>query len=60
MSSSKDIIKKIKRAGFKLDRIKGDHHIFKNISGKIVIIPHPRKDMATGTEHSIMKQAGLK
>ena len=60
MSSSKDIIKKMKKAGFKLNRVSGDHHIFMNGTGKIVVVPHPRKDLKKGTEHSIMKQAGLK
>ena len=60
MSSSKNIIKKLKKAGFRLNRISGDHHIFMNENGKIVVVPHPRKDLKKGTEHSILKQAGLK
>lgn len=60
MSSSRDIIKKIKKAGFKLNRVSGDHHIFMNNKGKIAVVPHPRKDLKKGTENSIMKQTGLK
>ena len=60
MGSSREIIKKIKKAGFNLVRVSGDHHVFANTSGKIIVVPHPRKDMKKGTEHSILKQAGLK
>lgn len=61
MSSSRQLINKLKKAGWTLDRITGDHHIFKKPGfPNIVVVPHPRKDVATGTEHKILKQAGIK
>ena len=57
--SSKNIIKKLEAAGFKLNRVKGSHHIFKNDKGKRVVVPHPKKDLPKGTFNSILKQAGL-
>jgi predicted RNA binding protein YcfA (HicA-like mRNA interferase family) len=57
--SSDEIIKKLLKAGFLLDRIKGSHHIYKHPNGKRAIVPHPRKDLPKGTYYSILKQAGL-
>lgn len=52
-------MKRLKRGGWELDRVRGDHHIFKhdNQSG-IVVLPHPKKDIAIGTWVAIQKQAG--
>lgn len=57
--SSSAIIKKLLKAGFFLDRVKGSHHIYKSSDGKRVIVPHPKKDLPLGTYKSILKQAGL-
>jgi Predicted periplasmic or secreted lipoprotein len=60
MASSKEIIKKIENVGRYLKRINGLHHIFLHPSkSSLIVIPHPRKDIAEGTEKSILKQAGL-
>ncbi len=56
-----EIIKALKKDGWKIDRIKGSHHVFKHESKKgIVVVPHPKKDIPIGTYNSIAKQAGLK
>ena len=39
-------------------RGKGDHEIYTK-DGQHVTVPHPRKDIAKGTLHSILKAAGL-
>jgi predicted RNA binding protein YcfA (HicA-like mRNA interferase family) len=57
--SSSTIIKRLLKAGFFLDRVKGSHHIYKSPDGKRVIVPHPKKDLPIGTYKSILKQAGL-
>jgi len=57
--SSKELIKRLEKAGFVLHRIKGSHHIFKHPSGKRAIVPHPKKDLPLGTFKSILKGAGL-
>lgn len=57
---SKDLIRELEAAGWKLDRIKGDHHIFKKPGFKrSVVVPHPKKDLPIGTLKAIKKQAGL-
>lgn len=40
--------------------VTGSHHHFKHTSkpGKVTV-PHPKKDLPTGTVRSILKQAGL-
>jgi Predicted periplasmic or secreted lipoprotein len=41
--------------------IEGSHHKFHHkVKKGIVVIPHPKKDVAIGTAKSILKQAGLK
>jgi predicted RNA binding protein YcfA (HicA-like mRNA interferase family) len=58
---SRAIIKMLKADGWKLDRVSGDHHVFKHpVKPGIVVVPHPRKDMPKGTEISIMRQAKLR
>ena len=37
--------------------IKGSHHKFAR-DGVIVIVPHPKKDLPTGTARSIAKMVG--
>ncbi len=59
--TSDELIKKIKALGWALVRINGSHHIFeKEGEPEPIVVTHPRKDMAVGTLHKILKQAGLK
>ena len=54
---SKKIVKRLKDEGFELISIAGSHHKFRK--GIItVIVPHPKKDLPTGTARAIAKQAG--
>lgn len=47
--------------GWILERIKGSHHQFSHPDFAIVItVPHPGKDVKTGTLHQILKHAQLK
>jgi predicted RNA binding protein YcfA (HicA-like mRNA interferase family) len=57
---SKDLIRKMKNAGWVEDRVVGSHHIFKHPSkpGHITV-PHPKKDLGAGLVHKLSKQAGL-
>ncbi|QNQ83653.1 type II toxin-antitoxin system HicA family toxin [Lactobacillus sp. PV037] len=58
---SRKVIKRLKREGWFLARITGDHHHFKHPTKKgIVTVPHPNKDIPKGTLDSIYKQAGWK
>jgi predicted RNA binding protein YcfA (HicA-like mRNA interferase family) len=55
--NSKDIIKKLQKAGFKEVHVTGSHHKMKHPDGRIAIIPHPKKDLPLGTIKGIEKQS---
>lgn len=58
--NSRDIIRTLEADGWTLDRVNGSHHHFRH-TGKLgtVTVPHPKKDLPTGTVRSIYRQAGL-
>lgn len=59
--TSADIIKKLKEAGWQLNRTKGSHHIYTHpVKGGHISVPHPKKDLGTGLVKKLMTQAGLK
>lgn len=59
--NSTDIIKQLKAAGWKHVSTRGSHCKYRHpVTGKSVIVPHPKKDLALGTAESILKHAGLK
>ena len=55
----KELIKKIQKNGWELDRIQGSHHIFKN-GNKTISIPLHNKDLKPGILHKLLKEAELK
>ncbi len=55
--NSRKIIKRLKQDGFELVAVEGSHHKFRK-GDKTVTVPHPKKDLPTGTARSIAKQAG--
>jgi len=58
--SSRDIIKVLEKDGWVETRCSGDHHIFRHpVKKGKVIVPHPKKDLKTGTLKSILKQAEI-
>lgn len=54
---SKAIIKRLKGEGFDVVSISGSHHKLRK-GAKTIIVPHPKKDLPTGTARAIAKQAG--
>lgn len=59
--NSKDLIKLVKDDGWQHVRTTGSHHHFKHpVKSGIVTVPHPKKDLPSGTINSVLKQAGLK
>jgi len=52
-------LKRLKTAGWTEVSVRGSHHKLRNESGKVVIVPHPKKDLPIGTVKAIFKQAGL-
>jgi predicted RNA binding protein YcfA (HicA-like mRNA interferase family) len=57
---SADLVRRLKAAGWVLDRVRGSRHVFKHPqrSGRVVL-PHPWKDLGIGLVAAIRKQAGL-
>ena len=55
----KDLLKLLKADGWKVDRIRGSHHIM--VKGdKTEIIPIHNKDVPPGLLNKILKRTGLK
>ncbi len=56
---SSEVIKRLVADGWYLARVKGSHHHFKHtMKPGLVTVPHPSKDIVTGTLRSIFRQAG--
>ena len=56
----KELIRLLERKGFVFDRTKGSHQIYFYAEKKLrVVVPMHTKDLATGTLHAILKQAGI-
>jgi predicted RNA binding protein YcfA (HicA-like mRNA interferase family) len=60
MMKRADLIRELEAAGWRLDRVRGSHHVFKHPDrpGPIVV-PHPKKDLGPGLTEAIRKQAGI-
>jgi predicted RNA binding protein YcfA (HicA-like mRNA interferase family) len=58
LTNSRDIIRRLEREGWRLVRITGSHHHFAKDGCNLVTVPHPKRDMPTGTVRNIYKQAG--
>ncbi|MFZ3124024.1 MAG: type II toxin-antitoxin system HicA family toxin [Acidovorax sp.] len=58
--TSADLIRELQRAGWKLARVNGSHHVFKHPARPgHVVVPHPKKDLGLGLVKTIRKQAGI-
>jgi predicted RNA binding protein YcfA (HicA-like mRNA interferase family) len=57
----KAVMRAMERAGFRLVRITGSHHIYEHPSRPDQVVPVPlhNRDLKRGTLHNIIKQAGL-
>jgi predicted RNA binding protein YcfA (HicA-like mRNA interferase family) len=55
--NSRDIIRRLLNDGFEEVGVSGSHHKFRK-GDRTVIVPHPKKDLPTGTARAIAKQAG--
>ena len=57
---SRHLIKLLQANGWRLDRIKGSHHIFVHPDfTRPIPVPHPKKDIPKGTLRAILRQAGI-
>ena len=58
--TSKDMIKKLKKHGYKIVSQNGSHvKLVQEQTGTVVIIPYHSRDLGKGLEHAILKQAGI-
>ena len=55
--NSRSIVKQLEKDGFELVKISGSHHKYKK-GEMTVTVPHPKKDLPTGTVRNIYRQAG--
>lgn len=57
----REMVKLLEANGFKYISSNGSHRKYHNVTtGKTAIVPFHAKALKTGTEQSILKQAGLK
>lgn len=54
---SKRIVKRLLADGFERVAVKGSHHKFRK-GGRVVVVPHPKKDLPFPTTRSIARMAG--
>jgi predicted RNA binding protein YcfA (HicA-like mRNA interferase family) len=58
--TGKEVIAKLKAAGWSLDRVNGSHHILTK-DGKAVPVPvHSARDLGAGLLAAIQRQSGVK
>lgn len=57
--STREILRRLLRAGFIEVRQSGSHKVLRHPDGRMTYIPMHPGDMPSGTFHSILKQAGL-
>ena len=58
--NGKDLLKLLKKNGWKEVRVEGGHHIMRKGDKEISVPVHGSKSVPKGLLHSILKDAGLK
>jgi predicted RNA binding protein YcfA (HicA-like mRNA interferase family) len=59
LTDSRDIIRRLEREGFERKSVRGSHHkFFHRAKNRVVIVPHPKRDLPIGTVRDIYKGAG--
>jgi predicted RNA binding protein YcfA (HicA-like mRNA interferase family) len=59
--NSRKLMQMLKKDGWVLDRVSGDHHTFKHPGRvELITLPHPKKDLPTGLVRSIYRLASWK
>jgi predicted RNA binding protein YcfA (HicA-like mRNA interferase family) len=59
MMTGRDLIRLLERNGWRIDRIRGSHHVLKKEGEHVVVPVHGSKDLKIGTLRDIMKKAEL-
>ena len=60
--TAREVVKLLKKNGFREVAIRGDHHKYCNSAGVTVMVPYTtlKSNIAPGTYSAILHQAGLK
>ena len=58
--TGKDVIAKLKAAGWKLDRIHGSHHILTKDGGAVPVPVYGSRDLGAGLIAALQRQTGVK
>jgi predicted RNA binding protein YcfA (HicA-like mRNA interferase family) len=54
------VVRALERAGFKVARVAGSHHILRHADGRGTTVPvHPGRDIAKGTLRGILADVGM-
>ena len=54
------VVRALERAGFKVARVAGSHHIMRHPDGRGMTVPvHPGRDVAKGTLRNILSDIGM-
>jgi len=54
------IVRALQRAGFKVARVRGSHHIMRHADGRGTTVPvHQGRDVARGTLRGILSDIGM-
>ncbi len=54
------VVRALERAGFKIARVAGSHHIMRHPDGRGTTVPvHPGRDVAKGTLRGILSDVGM-
>lgn len=54
------VVRALERAGFKIARVAGSHHIMRHPDGRGTTVPvHPGRDVAKGTLRDILSDVGM-
>jgi predicted RNA binding protein YcfA (HicA-like mRNA interferase family) len=54
------IVRSLERAGFKVARVRGSHHIMRHPDGRGTTVPvHQGRDVAKGTLRGILSDVGM-
>ena len=56
---TKEVLRKLRRAGFEERRQSGSHLVLRHPDGRQTYLPMHTGDVPTGTFRSILKQAGI-
>ena len=56
---SKDVLRRLQRAGFEVQRQSGSHVVLRHRDGRQTYVPMHTRELPTGTFRAILKQAGL-